>query len=43
MITRKLILIANNGAKDHFLPAVTLDMQHWRSYFTSLEGGINNN
>lgn len=39
MITRRLILIANNGAKDNFLPAVTLDMQHWRSYFTSPEGG----
>lgn len=39
MIFRKLVLIANNGTKDNFLPAVTLDIKHWKQYFSSAEGG----
>lgn len=39
MISRKLILIANNGTKSNYLPAVTLDIKHYRDYFKSPEGG----
>lgn len=39
MIYRRLILIANNGGTDNYLPAVSLDMKHYRDYFSSPEGG----
>lgn len=38
-MNRKLILIANNGPHDNYLPAVTLDIQNYRRYFTLPEGG----
>lgn len=39
MVDRRLILIANNGTKDKYLPAVTLDIKHYRTYFKTAEGG----
>lgn len=32
-------MIANNGNKDNYLRGVSLDIKHYRQYFTSAEGG----